>query len=227
MGSNMRVLLVEDEVEMAKALGAVLSQHRYVVDHMPNLALAREAVRENVHDAVILDRQLPDGDGFELLRDMRSAGDRTPVVVLTAHNMPDDRIEGLDGGADDYLGKPFLVDELMARLRAVVRRADNYSSQSVREGNVTIFLDSHEAVIDDVPLPMPRREMLVLQLLVRRAGRTVLRRNLEEAVYGYDDEIQSNALDSHISRLRKRLADAGATVSIHSMRGLGYLLKAS
>lgn len=222
----MRVLLVEDEVEMAMALSAVLTQNHHVVDHIPNLEFAREAVMERVHDAVILDRQLPDGDGLELLREMRTRGDRTPVLVLTAHNIPGDRIEGLDGGADDYLGKPFLTDELMARLRAIVRRADSYSTQSFREGNVVVYLESQEAHVDDVPLPMPRREMLVLQLLVRRAGRTVLRRNLEEAVYGFDDEIQSNALDSHVSRLRKRLSDAGATVSIHSLRGLGYVLKA-
>lgn len=223
----MRVLLVEDEAEMAKALSVVLSQNQYVVDHMSNLEHAREAIKERVHDVIILDRQLPDGDGFELLRELRAAGDRTPVVVLTAHNIPEDRIEGLDQGADDYLGKPFLVDELMARLRAMARRAENYSSQMFKEGNLTLSSDTGEAMIDGVSVALPRREMLVLQLLLRRAGRTVLRRNLEEAVYGFDDEIQSNALDSHVSRLRKRLGDAGATVTIHSMRGLGYLLKAS
>lgn len=226
----MRLLLVEDEIEMAKALGAVLSQHHHVVDHMPNLELAREAIRSKLHDAVILDRQLPDGDGLEFLREMRDAGDTTPVIVLTAHNQPADRISGLNDGADDYLGKPFLADELMARLRAVARRSDSYASyasQTLTEGNVTLDLDHQEATIGGEPIALPRREMVVLQVLMRRAGRTVLRRALEEAVYGYDDEIQSNALDSHVSRLRKKLTDQGATVTIHSMRGLGYLLKAA
>jgi DNA-binding response OmpR family regulator len=221
----MRLLLVEDEIEMATALSAVLTRSFHIVDHMTCIEDAREALRANVHDAVILDRQLPDGDGLVLLREIREAGDTTPVVVLTAHNAPIDRVDGLDGGADDYLGKPFLADELMARLRAVVRRADTYSSQSVVEGNVHFDLDHQELLIAGEPVALPRREMLVLQLLMRRAGRTVLRRALEDAVYGYEDEIQSNALDSHISRLRKRLYDANASIAIHTVRGVGYLLR--
>jgi DNA-binding response OmpR family regulator len=221
----MRLLLVEDEVEMARALTAVLVQHGHVVDHMTLIEHAREALRPNVHDAVILDRQLPDGDGLVLLREMRDAGDKTPVIVLTAHNAPDDRVGGLDDGADDYLGKPFLADELMARLRAVVRRSESYASRVFVEGNVEIDLDHQELKVDGKVVSLTRREMLVLQILVRRAGRTVLRATLEEAVYGYDDEIQSNALDSHVSRLRRKLADAGASVTIHTIRGIGYLLK--
>jgi DNA-binding response OmpR family regulator len=221
----MRLLLVEDEVEMARALTAVLVQHSHVVDHMTLIEHAREALLSKVHDAVILDRQLPDGDGLGLLREMRDAGDKTPVIVLTAHNAPDDRVGGLDDGADDYLGKPFLADELMARLRAVVRRSESYTSQAFTEGNVEIDLDHQELKVDGEVVSLTRREMLVLQILVRRAGRTVLRATLEEAVYGYDDEIQSNALDSHVSRLRRKLADAGASMTIHTIRGIGYLLK--
>lgn len=210
---------------MAKALSMVLAQHRHIVDHMTRLEHAREAVRSKVHDAVILDRQLPDGDGLVLLREMRDAGDTTPVIVLTAHNAPTDRVGALDDGADDYLGKPFLADELMARLRAIVRRSDSYSSQTIVEGNVRVDLDHQEVTVDGEAIALTRREMLVLQMLMRRVGRTVLRRALEEAVYGYDDEIQSNALDSHVSRLRKKLADADASVTIHTIRGIGYLLK--
>lgn len=221
----MRLLLVEDEIEMARALSAVLAQHSHVVDHMTRIEDAREAVRSKVHDAVILDRQLPDGDGLVLLREMRNTGDTTPVIVLTAHNAPIDRIGGLDDGADDYLGKPFLVDELMARLRALARRSESYSSQHVVEGNVQVDLDHQELVVAGQLISLTRREMLVLQLLIRRAGKTVLRQSLEEAVYGFDDEIQSNALDSHVSRLRKKLADAGASVTIHTVRGVGYLLR--
>jgi two-component system, OmpR family, response regulator len=221
----MRLLLVEDEVEMAKALIAVLVQHQHVVDHMVRVEEAREAIVARVHDVVILDRQLPDGDGLDLLREMREAGDPTPVIILTAHNAPIDRIEGLDDGADDYLGKPFLADELMARLRALTRRSDNYASQSIVEGNVRFDLDHQDLFVNGEMVAVPRREMLVLQLMMRRAGRTVLRSALEEAVYGYDDDIQSNALDSHISRLRRRLADAGANVSIHTVRGVGYLFR--
>lgn len=223
----MRLLLIEDEIEMAKALAVILVQHHYVVDHMPTIEDAREAIRSKVHDAVILDRHLPDGDGLAFLREMREAGNTTPVIVLTARNAPTDRVLGLNDGADDYLGKPFLADELVARLRAIVRRSDNYESRTIAEGNISLDLEHKEARIGDTIINLPRREMLVLEMLMRRAGRTVLRRALEDAVYGYDDEIQSNALDSHVSRLRRKLADTGATVEIHSIRGLGYIFKAT
>jgi DNA-binding response OmpR family regulator len=221
-----RLLLIEDEIEMARALMVVLIQHHYVVDHIPTIEDAREAIKSKVHDAIILDRHLPDGDGLSFLREMRDAGDTTPVIVLTARNAPTDRVLGLNDGADDYLGKPFLADELVARLRAIVRRSDNYESKTIAEGNISLDLEHKEARIGDTIIALSRREVLVLEMLMRRAGRTVLRRALEEAVYGYDDEIQSNALDSHVSRLRKKLADIGATVEIHSIRGLGYLFKA-
>lgn len=221
----MRLLLVEDEMEMAQALMAVLVQQNHVVDHMPSIEHAREALISNVHDAVILDRQLPDGDGLSLLREMRDAGNKTPVIVLTAHNAPDDRVGGLDDGADDYLGKPFLADELMARLRAMIRRSESYVSKVFTEGNVEIDLDHQELKVNGAVVSLTRREMLVLQILARRIGKTVLRATLEDAVYGYDDEIQSNALDSHVSRLRKKLADAGACLTIHTIRGIGYLMK--
>jgi DNA-binding response OmpR family regulator len=223
----MRLLLVEDEHEMAALLSGVLTQQQYLVDHVTTIAMAREAQGGGVHDAIILDRKLPDGDGMTFLREIRGAGDRTPVIVLTAHNMPPERISGLDDGADDYIGKPFLSEELVARLRAVIRRSEAHERQIIREGNITLDLNHLEVTIDSKPFNLPRREALVLKHLLRKAGRTVLRRTLEESVYGFDDEIQSNALDSHVSRLRRKLTEAGATVTIHSIRGLGYLLKAS
>jgi DNA-binding response OmpR family regulator len=224
----MRVLLVEDEAEMAVTLTDLLIQNQFVVDHVRTLDLADEALLSKVHDAVLLDRQLPDGDGLDFLKRLRKAGQGIPIVVLTAHNMPPDRVSGLNFGADDYVGKPFLADELIARLRAVIRRSEASGTPPVIiEGNLS-FDPSHNVVsVEGNVLSLPRREVLVLQLLMRRAGRTVLRRTLEDAVYGYDDEIQSNALDSHVSRLRKKLVEAGATVTIHSMRGLGYLLRAT
>jgi DNA-binding response OmpR family regulator len=224
----MRVLLVEDEAEMAAALTDLLTQNQFVVDHVRMLDLAQEALLSKVHDAMLLDRQLPDGEGLDFLKKLRREGESIPVVVLTAHNMPPDRVSGLNLGADDYVGKPFLADELIARLRAVIRRSEtNGTNPTISEGNV-VFDPSHNVVsVDGAILNLPRREVLVLQLLLRRAGRTVLRRTLEDTVYGYDDEIQSNALDSHVSKLRRKLAEAGATVTIHSMRGLGYLLRAT
>lgn len=223
----MRLLFVEDELEMAAALGLVLAQNNYLVDHVTTIALAREAHQFGVHDAIILDRQLPDGDGLDFLRELRAAGSKTPVIILTANNMPPERISGLDGGADDYIGKPFLADELMARLRVATRRAHTYAQHYISEGNVQFNLNHQEVTVADAALLLTRRETLVLETLLRSAGRTVLRTTLEDAVYGYGDDIQSNSLESHVSRVRKKLVDANADVTIHTIRGLGYLLKVS
>lgn len=221
----MRLLLVEDEPEMAAGIIAVLSKHGVVVDHMSTIDDAREALKSSVHEVVLLDRQLPDGDGVTLLSEMRKSGDTTPVIMLTAHDTSKDRVEGLDEGADDYIGKPFVAAELLARIRAAGRRAANYAADLVSEGNLSMDTGTLQVFVVDTMLDMPRREALALQILLRRSGRTVMRSTLEEAVYGFDDEIQSNALDSHISRLRKRLSDAGADPTILTVRGVGYILK--
>lgn len=221
----MRILLVEDEVEMASALSSVLKKHDMVIDHVSTLADAEEAISAAVHDAVLLDRQLPDGEGMTLIPKLRARTDGVPVIVLTAKGDLADRVAGLDGGADDYLAKPFAVEELLARLRAVLRRPAGVLSDVVRTGRLAFDFTHREVSVDGHPLDLPRRELLVLEALLRRLGRTVLRATLEEAVYNFDDEIQSNALDTHVSRLRRKLTEANAGVEIHGIRGVGYLLK--
>lgn len=223
----MRVLLVEDEPEMAAALHAALTRYDLIVDHVATLADAEEAVGLSVHDAVLLDRQLPDGDGLTLIPKLREKGVKVPVIVLTARGDLADRIAGLDTGADDYLAKPFAVEELLARLRAILRRPTLASSDLIRVGRLSFDLSHREASIGDRRMELPRRELLVLESLVRRMGRVVQRSALEEAVYSFDDEIQSNALDTHVSRLRQKLAIADAGVEIHGIRGVGYLLKSN
>jgi two-component system, OmpR family, response regulator len=221
----MRILLVEDEKDMVAALTATLTRHDVIVDHAPNLAIAQEACRSGVHDAVLLDRKLPDGDGLTLIPLLRREQPGLPVIVLSALGTSDQRIAGLDHGADDYLAKPFSTDELMARLRAIMRRPAQIAQSIVTIGRLQFNLTERHAKVGGVPLDLTRREVLALEILTRRAGRTVARSALEEAVYGYDDDIASNTLDSHISRLRNKLSDAG--VEIHSIRGLGYLLRAA
>ena len=223
----MRVLLVEDEPDMACALAAALKRYDMVVDLIATLADAEEAVTSNAYDAILLDRQLPDGDGLSLIPKLRMKGLSVPVIVLTARGELADRVAGLDGGADDYLGKPFAVEELLARLRAVLRRPADLSSETVRLGRLSFDLGNREASVGGQPLDLPRRELLVLETLLRRMGRTVPRSSLEEAVYSIDDEIQSNALDTHVSRLRRKLSEAQADIEIHAIRGVGYLLKGS
>ncbi len=221
----MRILLVEDEMEMAAALTSVLKRYDMVVDHAQNLADAEEAIAADVHAAVLLDRQLPDGDGLGLIPKLRARAEGVPVIVLTARGDLADRVAGLDGGADDYLAKPFAVEELLARLRAVLRRPAGMQSEIVRAGRLAFDFGHREASVDGTLLDLPRRELLVLETLLRRMGRTVVRSALEEAVYNFDDEIQSNALDTHVSRLRRKLANANAGVEIHGIRGVGYLLR--
>ncbi|WP_112814764.1 response regulator transcription factor [Brucella pseudogrignonensis] len=222
----MRLLLVEDEIQMAEALRVALARYDMVVDHVTNLESAENAVDDHVHDAIVLDRQLANEDGLNLLRYLRKKSFNIPVIVVTARSAMEERVAGLDQGADDYLGKPFAVEELVARLRALLRRPPVIAPLILNVGDLVYLPGDREARVLGQTLELPRRELLVLETLMRRQGRTVLRRVLEEAVYSFDDEIQSNALDSHISRLRRKLSEAKAGVEIHGIRGVGYLLRA-
>lgn len=222
----MRILLVEDEPEMASNIRTALRRQDILLDHVANLELAREASYGRHHDAILLDRKLPDGDGLSLVGDLRKLQPGVPIIVISALGSSRDRIAGLDDGADDYLGKPFAVDELMARLRAVMRRNNTLAATTLGMGRLTFEAGSRSATVAGIQLDLPRRELLVLEALMRRPGRTVSRESLEEAVYTFDDELASNAMEAHISRLRRRLAERDAGVEIHSVRGVGYFLKA-
>ncbi|ETR77747.1 transcriptional regulator [Afipia sp. P52-10] len=221
----MRILLVEDQPDMVAALRAALTRHDMVVDQALNLGEAEAILADAGYDAIVLDRQLPDGDGLSLIPKLRANGNRVPVLVLTARGELSDRVAGLDKGADDYLAKPFAFEELLARLRALLRRPANVQSDTVRVGRIAFDFVHREASIGGTVLEMPRRELLVLEALVRRMGRMVQRASLMEAVFGFDDAVQPNALDTHISRLRRKLADADAGVTINGVRGVGYLLR--
>ena len=221
----MRILLVEDETDMVRALMAALDRQDIVVDHAATLDIAREAVLSDVYDVVLLDRKLPDGDGLSLIPVLRRVREGLPIIVLSALGSSDHRVAGLDVGADDYISKPFSTDELLARIRAILRRPARLGEIFVTVGRLKFNLSARCAEVDGALLDLTRREMLALEILVRRAGRTVSRSALEEAVYGFDDEIASNALDVHISRLRGKLS--AAAVDIHAIRGLGYVIQAS
>ncbi|HEX8450242.1 MAG TPA: response regulator transcription factor [Allosphingosinicella sp.] len=224
----MRILLVEDQPELGATLAERLKAEGYVVDLAASLGEAIEAVLGADYRLVLLDRRLPDGDGLSLLPVLRTRPTSPPAIVLTALDDVPDRVAGLDAGAEDYLIKPFALDELLARIRVLLRRSGAGSrTPSVVVGGLEYDLGSREARIDGLPLPLPRRELAILDALARRAGRVVMREHLESQVYGYDDEISSNALEAHISRLRKRLSEAGAGVMLHGVRGIGYMLRAA
>ncbi|OAE48874.1 response regulator transcription factor [Agrobacterium tumefaciens] len=221
----MRVLIVKDETEFANALRVALERERFVVDQADCISMAQEAAMSGSYDLVLLDRTLPDGDGLSLLPVLRETHAGLPVIVLSARGEVTDRIAGLDNGADDYLIKPFDVDEMFARIRAVRRRPADLASEEIHVGALVFDVTNDEASVGGVRLDLTRRELRVLASLVRRRGRTVLREALEQAVFGFDDEVQSNTLDSHISRLRRKLAEANAGIEIHAIKGVGYLLK--
>lgn len=222
----MRILLVEDEVEFAETLRTALEREQFIVDHANRLAVAREATLSYCYDLVLLDRTLPDGDGLSIIPALRAANPGLPIIVLSARGEVLDRVAGLDEGADDYLIKPFALDEMFARIRAVRRRPAELGAEEIRVASLVFDMTNEEATVRGVRLDLARRELLVLGALVKRRGRTVQREALEQAVYGFDDDVQSNTLDSHVSRLRRKLSEAGAEIEIHAIRGVGYLLRA-
>ncbi len=221
----MRILIVEDEAEFANALRVALERERFVVDQAGRISMAQEAAMSGAYDLVLLDRTLPDGDGLSLLPVLRETHPGLSVIVLSARGEVTDRIAGLDNGADDYLTKPFDVDEMFARIRAVRRRPADLISEEIHVGALVFDVTNDEASVSGARLELTRRELRALAALVKRRGRTVVREALEQAVFCFDDEVQSNTLDSHISRLRRKLAEANAAVEIHAIKGVGYLLK--
>ena len=222
-----RILLVEDEPEMARLVAGNIAKDGFLVDQAGSCDAARLTLALARYALVLLDRRLPDGDGLSLLPVVRATQPGSPVIMLTALDQLDDKVRGLDAGADDYLTKPYFADELMARIRAALRRPGAEPTAPLRCGRLRFDAARREVDIDGQPLVLKRRELLALEALIRRAERVVQRDALVEAVYGLDDEVQPKALDSHISRLRKRLADGNAGVTIHPVRNVGYMLKAS
>ncbi|WP_079222322.1 response regulator transcription factor [Stenotrophomonas maltophilia] len=221
----MHILLIEDEAELAATLKGALQRERHVVDLAGTVAMAREAALCGLHDLVLLDRTLPDGDGLALIALLRQHNPGVPIIVLSALGQLPDRVAGLDEGADDYLAKPFALEELFARIRAVGRRPSGLNAETVTVGRLSFDPVSGETRVGGERLDLPRREIRVLAALARRIGRTVLRESIEMAVYGFDDGVHSNTLDSHVSRLRRKLAEAEAGVEIHAIRGVGYLMR--
>lgn len=223
----MRIMLLEDEPEMASVLKTALERRNVIVDHVATIADAEAAAEFGQYDAVVLDRRLPDGEGLDLIPKLRALRVEAPILMLTALGSINDRVVGLNAGADDYLAKPFAMEELMARLRALYRRPVVSRAEQVVVGRLTYDFGHHEATVGDRPLELLRREQLALEALIRRPGRAVLRATLEKSVYAMDDEIGSNALDAHVSRLRRKLEEVSAGVEIRAIRNLGYLLRAT
>jgi DNA-binding response OmpR family regulator len=220
----MRLLVVEDEPRIAEILRPSLEQAGFAVDFVGLCAEGRALLASHPYDAAILDLGLPDGDGLDLLVELRRRGDAIPILVLTARDAVEDRVCGLDTGADDYLVKPFAVAELVARTKALLRRPGAALGMVLNAGNIRFDTVGRDVRVEETYVQLQRRESAILEHLMRRLGRVVPKALLEEKLYGLDEELESNAIPVHIHHLRRKLLDAGAKVEIHTVRGIGYLL---
>jgi len=201
-----------------------LENENFTIDALGTLADAEAAIDTTDYDAIILDLGLPDGDGLDFLKSLREQKKTLPVLILTARDGIEDRVKGLNAGADDYLLKPFAMEELTARVRALLRRPDGGINVKLTSGNISFDTASREVTVNNAVIKISPREMSVLEQLMRRAGRVVAKDTIESKLYGFGDEVSINSVEANISRLRKRLLNANASVNIHTLRGVGYLL---
>lgn len=214
----MRLLAIEDEPDLAEVIADYLGSAGHAVDLALNADEAEAALAAAQYDLVLLDLQLPDGDGLRLLKQLRQAGDRTPVMIVTARDRITERIAGFEAGADDYLVKPYDLDEMHARILAILRRASGGAEVERTFGRLTIWPDRRQVQLEGKPVHLTLREWALLERLSRRPDITVSREQMEEALYGFNDEIESNAIEAHISRLRSKLGRG----TIVTERGFGY-----
>ncbi len=220
-----RLLIVEDNDELAELLAQGLAAANFLADRVATMTDARHVISGNRYASIVLDLGLPDGNGLTLLRWLRAKTYSIPVLILTARGSIRDRVEGLSAGADDYLVKPFALDELIARLHALHRRPSEFLGKSLHIGNLAFDTVAKQVFVADNPYAFSLREVVVLEALMRSAGRLVRKEVLENELFGLSEEVRSNAVEVYVHRLRKHLVDVGATVSIHTIRGLGYLIQ--
>jgi len=218
----MRILLVEDDRMIGESLRSALRQSGYAADWVRDGRAADGTLATERFDLVLLDLGLPQRDGIEVLQALRARGDRTPVIVLTARDALASRVQGLDAGADDYVVKPFELDELLARMRAVMRREYGRAESVIEVGGVVLDPSTRQVTRDGVPLALSAREYAVLEALMLRPGAILSRAQLEDRLYGWGEELESNAISVYVHQLRRKLGDG----FIHTVRGVGYYVGA-
>ena len=218
----MRILITEDDPSIADALGFALGQAGYAVDRVENGAAADEALKADVFGLLILDLSLPKLDGFEVLRRLRRRNPSMPVLILSGREKAEEKVMGLDLGADDYIVKPFSVNELLARVRALLRRGAAVSSPVVSYGRLTFDTVGRTAAVAGRPVALSGHETGVLEVLLHRFGRVVSKEQLVEQLYSYDREVSHNAIEVYVHRVRRKIAGAGVTV--RTLYGRGYVL---
>lgn len=217
----MRLLLVEDDELLGDAIKTGLTQFGYVVDWLKDGESARHAVKSESFELIILDLGLPKLSGLGFLQSIRNEGNTTPVIIVTARESVEDRVKGLDSGADDYIIKPLDLNELSARVRALTRRSQGRAETIIQYRNITLDPASHAVFLDGILVNLPRREFSLLQKLLENCGQVLSREQLMQSIYGWVEEVESNTLEVHIHYLRKKLN----TNFIRTIRGVGYMIE--
>lgn len=215
----MRLLLVEDDELLGDAVKSGLMQYDYIVDWLKDGESARLALKSEHFDLIVLDIGLPKLSGLTLLQTIRQDGVKTPTIILTARETLEDKIKGLDSGADDYIVKPFDMEELRARVRALIRRSSGRANSILNYRNVSLDTAAHTVYVDGSLMSVPRREFSLLQKLLENSGQVLSREQLMQSVYGWEEDVDSNALEVHIHNLRKKLN----ANYIRTIRGVGYM----
>ncbi len=221
----MRLLYVEDNEKLAQNICASLHNHNFVVDTVHTGEDALHSVKSYIYDAIILDLGLPDMDGLDVLDEIKQINADTPVLICTARDALDDRISGLDAGSDDYLVKPFEVTELVARIRALLRRPGGALGVTLDAGNIKLDTIDRSVTIGGNPAKFSRRELDLLELFMRRKGRVLSKNTIENALYSFNEPPTPNAIEVATHRLRKKLIKLECTASVHTLRGIGYLMQ--
>lgn len=217
----MKILVIEDDAQLSKGIATALRGESYVVDCMAEGLSGLHCLEQESYDTVVLDLGLPDIDGVEVLRRMRNAKIDVPVLILTARDGIEDRVSGLDAGADDYLIKPFDLHELMARIRVLLRRRSGRAQSVIRYGDIALFPESQRVEFKGEPITLPRREFMLLHELLSNVGRVLTRQQLEQSIYDWADEVGSNAIEVHIHHLRKKFNND----LVKTIRGVGYIVE--
>lgn len=221
----MRILLVEDERRMAQALCEILRVEKYEVDHYADGISGLEALESGLYDLAVLDVMLPGRDGFEVVREARKKGLRTPILMLTARGELDDKVEGLDSGADDYLTKPFMTKELLARLRARVRRNVRTADGTLAFGDISLNPDTSSLICGENSVRLGEKEFRILEYLISNQGQILTREQLAIKIWGYDSDAEYNNVEVYMSFTRKKLSYVKSRTEIKAIRGIGYELR--
>jgi DNA-binding response OmpR family regulator len=221
----MQILLFEDHHRLASSIVKGLADFGFGVDSFASALDGLSAMKTVAYDGIVLDLGLPDRDGIDVLRELRGRDTNLPILILTARDGIDDRVAGLDAGADDYVLKPFAMKELAARLRALLRRPGRSLGGMLAVGNLRLDVASRQATVNNAVVRFTPREIGALELLMRREGQVVSKAALEDGLYGLSKNVSANAIEVLISRVRRRLESAAANCSIHTLHGIGYLLK--